>query len=130
MVTETVTQRVPYCETHREEYTVNRRVAHCVAKQVPYTLTRCVPRCVEKQIPYEQCYYVPQTVCSNGCATGCDAPTRATSPAPADNSASDRTDTEKDPVHYSTEMPINPKDHPAPEGEPSKDEEPTPKPNT
>jgi hypothetical protein len=70
MVSETVTQRIPYCETRREEYVVNQRVAHCVAKQVPYTVTRCVPRCVERQVAFEQCYLVPQTVCSNGCANG------------------------------------------------------------
>jgi hypothetical protein len=84
MVAETVVDRIPYCETRREEYTVNQRVCHRVAKQVPYTVTRCVPRCVERQETYEQCFYVPETVCTNGCGTagGCTAAPDAGNPQP------------------------------------------------
>src|SRR5262249_7688379 len=100
MVTDVVTDRIPYCETRREEVVTTQRVCRRVARQVPYTVTRCVPRCVERQVAFEQCYYVPETVCPttcSNCANGdCQVAPDAANPQP-----------------HQTDKPV-----PQPEGEP------------
>src|SRR5207302_10511235 len=94
-----------------EEYVVNQRGARCVARQVPYTVTRCVPRCVERQVAYEQCYYVPETVCTNGCVGGgnCNVAPDASNPQA---------------VPYDAGKPIQPNQER--EGEPSSEPKPAP----